>query len=321
MNKDAKDVIKSIEKLGLKYNYNFKKGLWDKYQELIILNKGDKDFNKNEELFKELNSIYETMVKDLITGIKSKNPLYSNEQILKGVNVELEHTKNKKVALKIALDHLNEFPSYYDELEKMEERLREQSGRLTGDEFDKKIKTILAQRNKERELRNPSIKKNPSDVKKLYIISWFQGRCSVDGKSTTIRHTHAVSKDQALHFVIYSELKDFGYIYYNEKKYSISRGKTADESISDIASKMINISKTKSKPSEYLSIDIDKEKLSNPIKKEITSKKELKYRVKKENGLFYIYYQISLTGTWVPSTSRGHETKEEALEFIKNYCR
>ncbi len=38
------------------------------------------------------------------------------EQIKKGVEVEMEHTSDKKVALKIALDHLKEDPKYYDKL-------------------------------------------------------------------------------------------------------------------------------------------------------------------------------------------------------------
>ena len=42
------------------------------------------------------------------------------KQLAKGVKVELEHTSNKKVAREIALDHLAEFPDYYDRLESAE---------------------------------------------------------------------------------------------------------------------------------------------------------------------------------------------------------
>lgn len=38
------------------------------------------------------------------------------EQIKKGIEVEMEHTNDKKIALKIALDHLKEDPKYYDKL-------------------------------------------------------------------------------------------------------------------------------------------------------------------------------------------------------------
>lgn len=48
-------------------------------------------------------------------------------QIKKGLEVEMEHTSNKKVALKIALDHLAEDPNYYDKLQiaGLEEELNE----------------------------------------------------------------------------------------------------------------------------------------------------------------------------------------------------
>ena len=43
-----------------------------------------------------------------------------NQQLAKGVKVELEHTSSKATAREIALDHLAEFPDYYDRLEKAE---------------------------------------------------------------------------------------------------------------------------------------------------------------------------------------------------------
>lgn len=49
------------------------------------------------------------------------------EEISKGVETEMEHTDDPKVALKIALDHLSEDPKYYDKLKKagLEEELNE----------------------------------------------------------------------------------------------------------------------------------------------------------------------------------------------------
>lgn len=41
-------------------------------------------------------------------------------QLKKGIKVELEHTTDKRVAKEIALDHLKEFPDYYDRLAKAE---------------------------------------------------------------------------------------------------------------------------------------------------------------------------------------------------------
>jgi hypothetical protein len=43
-------------------------------------------------------------------------------QLSKGIKSELEHTGDVAVAREIALDHLNEFPDYYDRLEKVEKK-------------------------------------------------------------------------------------------------------------------------------------------------------------------------------------------------------
>jgi len=43
-------------------------------------------------------------------------------QLSKGIKVELEHTGDLAIAREIALDHLNEFPDYYDRLEKVEKK-------------------------------------------------------------------------------------------------------------------------------------------------------------------------------------------------------
>ena len=41
-------------------------------------------------------------------------------QIKKGVEIEKEHTNDKEKATEIAMDHVSEFPDYYDRIEKME---------------------------------------------------------------------------------------------------------------------------------------------------------------------------------------------------------
>lgn len=41
-------------------------------------------------------------------------------QLAKGVRVELEHTSDHDIAHEIALDHLSEFPDYYNRLETIE---------------------------------------------------------------------------------------------------------------------------------------------------------------------------------------------------------
>jgi hypothetical protein len=42
------------------------------------------------------------------------------KQLQKGIKVEQEHTGDLAMAKEIALDHLDEFPDYYDRLEKAE---------------------------------------------------------------------------------------------------------------------------------------------------------------------------------------------------------
>jgi len=41
-------------------------------------------------------------------------------QLKKGVKIESEHTDDKEKAKEIAMDHITEFPDYYDRLNKME---------------------------------------------------------------------------------------------------------------------------------------------------------------------------------------------------------
>ena len=42
------------------------------------------------------------------------------DQLNLGQKVEMEHTKDKELAKKIAMDHLWEIPDYYDRLKKIE---------------------------------------------------------------------------------------------------------------------------------------------------------------------------------------------------------
>lgn len=40
------------------------------------------------------------------------------DQLEQGIKIEMEHTSKRDVAQEIALDHLNEYPDYYDRLKK-----------------------------------------------------------------------------------------------------------------------------------------------------------------------------------------------------------
>lgn len=42
------------------------------------------------------------------------------QELSMGIKVEQEHTDSVRIAMEIALDHLNEIPNYYSKLNKME---------------------------------------------------------------------------------------------------------------------------------------------------------------------------------------------------------
>jgi hypothetical protein len=60
--------------------------------------------------------------------IKKKRDKLNKVQLREGTLIEMEHTKSKRVAKKIATDHLKEFPGakYYTELKKMEQKLNKE---------------------------------------------------------------------------------------------------------------------------------------------------------------------------------------------------
>jgi len=45
---------------------------------------------------------------------------FLQQQLAKGIQVEMEHTANPVIACRIAMDHIFEIPDYYDRLEAME---------------------------------------------------------------------------------------------------------------------------------------------------------------------------------------------------------
>jgi hypothetical protein len=82
-----------------------------------------KNLKNFADLFKGLSS--EMTLLDIAKKHTSKDTqsfevksMYSilKKQIEKGIKVEMEHTKNKEVAKRIAMDHLVETPDYYDKL-------------------------------------------------------------------------------------------------------------------------------------------------------------------------------------------------------------
>lgn len=76
----------------------------------------EQDFNMNAKMVNYLKDKYEGRT---IYGIKEgKVDKEKLKQIKKGIEVEMEHTDDPKLALKIAMDHIKEDPQYYDKLAK-----------------------------------------------------------------------------------------------------------------------------------------------------------------------------------------------------------
>jgi hypothetical protein len=56
-------------------------------------------------------------------GRNMPDHFFNQEQLIMGINVEMEHTTNPNVAKAIAKDHLMEFPFYYTYHFEMEQEL------------------------------------------------------------------------------------------------------------------------------------------------------------------------------------------------------
>lgn len=76
------------------------------------------DFDKQDQVKKQLD-VKTPSLSDIAKkhGVDQQKLL---TQLKKGIKVELEHTTNQKIAKEIALDHLSEFPDYYDKLKRVE---------------------------------------------------------------------------------------------------------------------------------------------------------------------------------------------------------
>jgi hypothetical protein len=54
-----------------------------------------------------------------------KDTDFDSKELDMGIEVELEHTNDRSLSKDISKDHLEEFPNYYTELKKMEDKLEE----------------------------------------------------------------------------------------------------------------------------------------------------------------------------------------------------
>lgn len=129
-------IIESITKLIELYpdNHNYKlalenaKGLKTKFMTPLIKNKlkgGKADKLSVSDIAKKFDAP--------ISKIQN--------QIKKGLDVEMEHTNDREKATEIVMDHLTEFPDYYDRLIKMEKQADK--------EINENSKTLIKTRLKE----------------------------------------------------------------------------------------------------------------------------------------------------------------------------
>jgi len=78
------------------------------------------------------NLIYKVMEDVVAGGLADRHTIFSiaelhnvkptliRDQLTKGIKVEMEHTKDSRIAREVAMDHLVEDPKYYDKLADME---------------------------------------------------------------------------------------------------------------------------------------------------------------------------------------------------------
>jgi len=52
---------------------------------------------------------------------------FIQSQLNKGIEIEKEHTNNDEIAREIAMDHISEYPNYYEELNKLEDKLESEN--------------------------------------------------------------------------------------------------------------------------------------------------------------------------------------------------
>lgn len=68
-------------------------------------------------------------------------------QLKKGIEIEKEHTSDKEKATEIAMDHVTEFPDYYDRIEKMEKKAKKDWGKEKVNEGTKSLIKRLIREN------------------------------------------------------------------------------------------------------------------------------------------------------------------------------
>ena len=115
---EKRDVLADVELCDFEEKDKWKKSAKKRNQDL--LREIGKIRNERKGGWKEYHAKKQ---KDYIKGGRSdgkKDSDYNQKELKMGRKVEMEHTKNPKIANEIAKDHLEEIPDYYTRLKKME---------------------------------------------------------------------------------------------------------------------------------------------------------------------------------------------------------
>lgn len=91
---------------------------------IIGLRKAEEAFNRMKSKTANKQSWYAIAKEKVPGGFSSGKPDsdFDQDQIKKGIEIELEHTNDREMAKEIAKDHLVEDPKYYDHLKEMEDK-------------------------------------------------------------------------------------------------------------------------------------------------------------------------------------------------------
>lgn len=131
-------------------------------------------------------------------------------QIKKGVKIEMEHTDDKKRATEIAMDHITEFPDYYDRLIKME-KAAEKEFETVKESQRKLIKRLLREEIEEGSLAktlgtlgmaastlaSPNMQAMNKDPYKIEKTDKIGVTKNADGSFTSIARTDGPTKEMA----------------------------------------------------------------------------------------------------------------------------
>ena len=168
---------------------------------------------ENAPLVEAILKGYEIIFEDKVKGGKADNKKASDfdpKELKMGIEIEQEHTNDKKLAEEIAMDHLTEFPNYYTELKKMEKKL--ESGITEAKQYDinklKKNKIPLTEEERKEVFKKDAVwhygtSTDPNTGRKVEKVSAVWKAKDSSGDIVYITNTHrAASSAKSLNAII-----------------------------------------------------------------------------------------------------------------------